>query len=91
MDPDRSKCCYSNCCSQEIRINLYKTCTLKKKKKKRLVHWPGHNHILEDSLDMKTFSSVTQSCPTLCYPIDCSTPGLPVHHQLPEPTQTRVH
>ena len=30
------------------------------------------------------FSSVTQSCPTLCYPIDCSTPGLPVHHQLPE-------
>ena len=64
---------------------------IKKKKKKRLVHWPGHNHILEDSLDMKTFSSVTQSCPTLCYPIDCSTPGLPVHHQLPEPTQTRVH
>ena len=31
-----------------------------------------------------TFSSVAQSCPTLCDPIDCSTPGLPVHHQLPE-------
>ena len=30
------------------------------------------------------FSSVTQSCPTLCYPMNCSTPGLPVHHQLPE-------
>ena len=30
------------------------------------------------------FSSVTQSCPTLCYLINCSTPGLPVHHQLPE-------
>ena len=30
------------------------------------------------------FSSVTQPCPTLCDPIDCSTPGLPVHHQLPE-------
>ena len=30
------------------------------------------------------FSSVTQSCPTLCDPTDCSTPGLPVHHQLPE-------
>ena len=37
------------------------------------------------------FSSVTQSCPTLCNPKDCSTPGLPVHHQLPEFTQTHVH
>ena len=37
------------------------------------------------------FSSVAQSCPTLCDPMDCSTPGLPVHHQLPESTQTHVH
>jgi len=37
------------------------------------------------------FSSVTQSCPTLCNPMNCSTPGLPVHHQLPEFTQTHVH
>ena len=37
------------------------------------------------------FSSVVQSCPTLCDPMDCSTPGLPVHHQLPELTQTHVH
>ena len=37
------------------------------------------------------FSSVTQSCPTLCYPMDCSTPGLPVHHQLLEFTQTLIH
>ena len=37
------------------------------------------------------FSSVAQSCPTLCDPMDCSTPGLPVHHQLPELTQTHVH
>ena len=37
------------------------------------------------------FSSVTQSCPVLCDPMDCSTPGLPVHHQLPELTQTHVH
>ena len=38
------------------------------------------------------FSSVTQSCPTLCDPINRSTPGLPVHqHQLPEFTQTHVH
>ena len=32
-----------------------------------------------------------QSCLTLCDPMDCSTPGLPVHHQLPESTQTHVH
>ena len=37
------------------------------------------------------FSLVTQSCPTLCDPMNRSTPGLPVHHQLPEFTQTHVH
>ena len=37
------------------------------------------------------YSSVTQSCPTLCEPMNRSTPGLPVHHQLLEPTQTHVH
>ena len=37
------------------------------------------------------FSSVTQPCPTLCDPMNCNTPGLPVHHQLPEFTQTHVH
>ena len=35
--------------------------------------------------------SVAQSCPTLCYPMNRSTPGLPVHHQLPKFTQTHVH
>ena len=37
------------------------------------------------------FSSVTQSCPTLCDPMNRNTPGLPVHHQLLEFTQTHVH
>ena len=37
------------------------------------------------------FSSVAQSCPTLCDPMNRSTPGLRVHHQLPEFTQTHVH
>ena len=37
------------------------------------------------------FSSVAQSCPTLFDPMNCSTPGLPVHHQLPEFTQTHIH
>ena len=37
------------------------------------------------------FSSVSQSCLLLCNPMDCSTPGFPVHHQLPELGQTHVH
>ena len=36
------------------------------------------------------FSSVSQSCPTLCKPMNCSTPGLPVHHQQPQSTQIHV-
>ena len=40
---------------------------------------------------MIQFNSVIQSCPTLCDPMDCSTPGFPVHHQLPEFTRTHVH
>ena len=36
-------------------------------------------------------SSVAQSCPTFCDPMNCSMPGLPVHHHLPEFTQTHIH
>ena len=39
----------------------------------------------------QSVSSVAQSCPTLCDPMNRSTPGLPVHHHLPELTQTHVH
>ena len=42
-------------------------------------------------LSKPQFRSVAQSCPTLCNPTNCSTPGLPVHHQLLESNQTRVH
>ena len=42
-------------------------------------------------LFMSLFSSASKSCPNLCDPMDCSTPGFPVHHQLPELTQTHVH
>ena len=38
-----------------------------------------------------TFSSIAQLCPTFCDPMNRSTPGLPLHHQLPEFTQTHVH
>ena len=43
------------------------------------------------SYPISQFSSVTQSCPTLYDPMDCSTPGLPVHHRLQEFTQTHVY
>ena len=47
-----------------------------------------HNTVNQLSVQ---FSSVTQSCLTLCNPMNRSTPDLPVHHQLPEFTQTHVH
>ena len=40
---------------------------------------------------VKSDREIVQLCPTLCNPMDCSTPGLAVHHQLPECTQIRVH
>ena len=46
---------------------------------------------LNDNSDWIQFSPVTQSCPTLCNPMNHSTSGLPDHHQLPESTQTHVH
>ena len=47
--------------------------------------------IIKVLLHSHQFSSVDQSCLTLCDPMNCSTPGLHVHHQLPESTQTHVH
>ena len=49
--------------------------------------WFGHLQPLQSV----QFSSVAQSCPTLCDPRTLSTPGLPIHHQLPKFTQTHVH
>ena len=46
---------------------------------------------LKETIVLVQFSSVAQSCPTLCDPKDCSTPGLPVHHQLWELAQAHVH
>ena len=51
----------------------------------------GHWWVFQICWHIIQFSWVTQSCPTLCDPMNCSTPGLPVHHQLPESTQTHVH
>ena len=49
----------------------------------------SHNNIY--NMYSAQFSSVAQLCPTLCDPMNRSTPGFPVHHQLPEFTQTHVH
>ena len=52
--------------------------------------WDANNGSQNQHTDDQ-FSSVAQSCPTLCHPMNHSTPGLPIHHQLPEFTQTHVH
>ena len=61
-----------------LKLNIQKT--------KIMVPW--HDGHLVPSIQ---FSSVTQLCPILCDPMNHSTPGLPVHHQLAESTQTHVH
>ena len=53
--------------------------------------WPFFKLLRNICFSSVQFSSVAQSCLTLCSPMNCSTPGLPVHHQLPEFTQTHVH
>ena len=58
--------------------------------RKHQIH-PNGDQIFYKTTDSVQFSSVAQSCPTLCDPMNRSTPGLPGHHQLPEFTQTHVH
>ena len=60
--------------------------------RRRLLRVPWTSRRSNQSI-LKHISSVqsTQSCPTLCDPVDCSAPVLPVHHQLPEFTQTHFH
>ena len=47
--------------------------------------------LLYITFKLVSISSVAKSCPTLCDPMDCSMPGLPVHHQLPVMDKTHVH
>ena len=51
----------------------------------------GHKELDTTEETSDQIRSVAQSCPTLCNPMSHSTPGLPVHHQLPEFTETHVH
>ena len=60
--------------------------------KGKKVYQKGDEEYFIRHSDIKTiFSSVTQLCPTVCDPMDCSTPGLPIHYQLLELAQTHVH
>ena len=74
------------CCLQETHFRPKDTYRLKVRGWKNIFH--ANRKQKKAGVQ---FSSVSQSCLTLCDPMNCSTPGLPIHHQLPEFTQTRVH
>ena len=57
----------------------------------KLTRHNSDKHMCVSCIPCVQFSSVAQSCPTLCDPMNHSTPGLPVHHHLPKFTQTHVH
>ena len=57
----------------------------------KIYQWEQFANIEHSPASLVQFSSVAQSCPTLCNPLDCSTQGFPVHHQLLESTQTHAH
>ena len=77
--------------SKMARIGLWTSCCNRQIFKLIPLH---HLQFLRKNLlagSSVQFSSVAQSCPTLCDPMNCSMPGLPVHHQLLELTQTHAH
>ena len=91
-------------CLQEIHLRPRNTYRLKVRIWEKVLHVNGNQKkagveiLISDKIDFKTktivrdkVSSVAQFCPTLFDPMTFSTPGFPVHHQLPEPTQTHVH
>ena len=67
-----------------LKLNIQKT---KNMTSGPITSW----QIYGETMETVQFSSVTQWCPTFCKPMNRSMPGLPVHHQLPEFTQTHVH
>ena len=77
----------ANLKTYQLRLS-YLSNKKKKKEKKRNISRSLREP--QDTIKFQ-FSSVTQLCPTLCDPMNRSTPGLPVHYQLPEFTQTHVH
>ena len=76
---------------EENRIGQKWVRTIKPKREKIQLLADPESHYMLTVIHSVQFSSVTQSCLTLCNPMDCSTLGLAVPHQLPESTQTHVH
>ena len=56
-----------------------------------LNHFQKLTQHCKSTISSDPLNSIAQSCPTVCDPMDCSTPGLPVHHQLAEFPQTHAH
>ena len=73
--------------SEQSRWKNRKCTNFIENRKQNLMKWSYWTILVQKN----QFSSVTQTCPTLCDPMNSSMPGLPVHHQLPESTQTQVH
>ena len=67
------------------------SCVPSKEDQTPVICWVYKSNVKDIFLTSVQLSSVTHSCLTLCDPMNCSTPGLPVHHQLPEFTKTHVH
>ena len=82
---------YDTCTKIEIQTNG------KRHRAQKLTHAPmgtlllTKEAIIYNGANLVQFSSVAQSCPTLCNPMNCSTPGLPVHQKLPDFTETHAH
>ena len=85
-------CSFGNLCGKVARIQtrtyvsihiLGNVCSITR------IMWGENMNLFKT--DSVQFSSVTQSCPTLGDPMDCSTPGFPIYHQLPDLAQTHVH
>ena len=79
--------CISSACQSLMSKRFNMSLTIKSWKSKAV----SYSSVYSKSLSSVQFISVTQLCPTLCNPVDCSMPGLLVHHQLQEFIQTHVH
>ena len=77
----------SSACQSLMSKRLTMSLTIKSWKSRAV----SYSSVYSKSLSSVQFSPVTQLCPTLCNPMDCSMPGFPVHHQLLELAQTQVH
>ena len=82
---------YFKCYWKSTFKQLLLRCLFFKTKQKQIFNYWSYMVSKHLCISSVQFSSIAQSCSTLCDPMNCSMPGLPVHHQLLEFTQTHVH